>query len=277
MLSIIGLGLEPEDITLKGLKAVQSADKVYLEKYTSIMADETAIEKVIGRSLDSMFREDIEGNEKEEARVIEEAKTKHIALLVVGTPLFATTHTEVIVRAQELGVPVRVVHNASIQSVVGCCGLNSYGFGRTVSIPFFSDVWKPKDFLLNITDNMKSRLHTLCLLDIKINEPTIDTLLGKENKRYTRFMTISEAVSQIEEAAEEFKVDLKAVEFIGIERFGQPTEKFTYGTLEDLRSSAYGAPLHSLIVLAPEGNKMEREYVRRFFKQYLCSSSALKN
>lgn len=40
MLYCIGLGLgSPEDITLRGLKAIQSCSRVYLEAYTSILVD----------------------------------------------------------------------------------------------------------------------------------------------------------------------------------------------------------------------------------------------
>lgn len=40
MLYCIGLGLgSPEDITLRGLKAVQGCTRVYLEAYTSILVD----------------------------------------------------------------------------------------------------------------------------------------------------------------------------------------------------------------------------------------------
>jgi diphthine synthase len=40
MLYCIGLGLgSPEDITLRGLKAIQGCTRVYLEAYTSILVD----------------------------------------------------------------------------------------------------------------------------------------------------------------------------------------------------------------------------------------------
>lgn len=38
MLYVIGLGLsDEEDITVKGLKAVKSCERIYLEAYTSIL------------------------------------------------------------------------------------------------------------------------------------------------------------------------------------------------------------------------------------------------
>ncbi|KAI5189703.1 diphthine methyl ester synthase [Nematocida minor] len=267
MLTLIGLGLEPTDISVKGLKMAKEADSVYLERYTSIVLDETEIESVLERSVKSAFREDIEGSDGGDPLIIKEALSKNVVLLVVGTPLFATTHTELLVRAQELKIKVNVLHNSSIQSAMGCCGFNSYGFGRTVSIPFFADNWRPYDFLKNILSNFDSGLHTLCLLDIKINEPTLDTLMGKEDKRYTRFMTIPEAIAQIEEASEHWGnrqlLDSKAV---GIERLGLQSECFTYGTLAELKSAEHGPPLHSIIIPSAHGNAMEKECVERYFK-----------
>ncbi|KAH9386511.1 diphthine methyl ester synthase [Nematocida major] len=267
MLSLVGLGLEPGDISLKGARLAREADVVYLEKYTSIVLDETEIEAVLGREVKHAYREEIEGAGGSEPFIIEEASSKNVVLLVVGTPLFATTHTELLIRAQELGIPVRVLHNASIQSAFGCCGFNSYGFGRTVSIPFFIENWRPYDFVRKIMENFSSGLHTLCLLDIKINEPTLETLLGKEDRRYTRFMTIPEAVSQIQEAAQHCGVtQLAGAKAVAIERLGLPSEEFTYGTLEDLQKREYGPPLHSIIIPSAHGNEMERECVERFFQ-----------
>lgn len=46
-----------------------------------------------------------------------------MALLVVGDPFSATTHTDLSLRAKEAGIPCQVVHNASIMNAVGCTGL----------------------------------------------------------------------------------------------------------------------------------------------------------
>lgn len=42
----------------------------------------------------------------------------------------ATTHTDLELRARALGIPVRIVHNASIMNAVGVCGLQLYRFGE---------------------------------------------------------------------------------------------------------------------------------------------------
>lgn len=60
--------------------------------------------------------------------MIEEAKEKDIALLVVGDPFGATTHADLVIRAKNAGVKVDVVHNTSILNAVGCCGLQVTNF-----------------------------------------------------------------------------------------------------------------------------------------------------
>lgn len=65
------------------------------------------------------------------------------------------------------GVKGQVVHNASILTAVGCCGLQLYNFGETVSIPFWTETWEPDSFLDKIEANLERGLHTLCLLGRK--------------------------------------------------------------------------------------------------------------
>ena len=61
---------------------------------------------------------------------LDEAKESDVGFLVVGDPFGATTHSDLVLRAKEKGVKVSVVHNASIMSAVGCCGLQLYNFGK---------------------------------------------------------------------------------------------------------------------------------------------------
>ena len=51
----------------------------------------------------------------------------------------ATTHTDLQLRARSLGIEVRVVHNASILTAVGVCGLQLYRYGE-VPVPAFAVV-----------------------------------------------------------------------------------------------------------------------------------------
>lgn len=66
--------------------------------------------------------------------ILEGAKEKDIALLVVGDPFGATTHTDIILRAKEQEIPYKVIHNASIINAVGCCGLQLYSFGKLIML-----------------------------------------------------------------------------------------------------------------------------------------------
>lgn len=96
--------------------------------------------------------------------ILKDSQEIDVALLVVGDPFGATTHTDLILRAQEKNIEYHVVHNASILNAVGCCGLQLYTFGETVSIPYWSDNWKPDSFYNKITENYRRNLHSLCLL-----------------------------------------------------------------------------------------------------------------
>lgn len=59
---------------------------------------------------------------------------------------------------------LQIVHNASIMNAVSCCGLQLYNFGETVSIPYWTEKWKPDSFFEKIVENYNRNLHTLCLL-----------------------------------------------------------------------------------------------------------------
>jgi diphthine synthase len=69
-----------------------------------------------------------------------------------------------------MGIQTKVIHNASIMNAVGCCGLQLYNYGQTVSIVFFTESWRPDSFYDKIKQNRDIGLHTLCLL----GNPSVD-------------------------------------------------------------------------------------------------------
>lgn len=103
--------------------------------------------------------------------IIANADKEDVSFLVVGDPFGATTHTDLALRLKEKEIEFQVVHNASILNAIGCCGLQLYSFGETVSIPLWTETWKPDSFFNKIVTNYKNGLHTLCLLGkyIKFN------------------------------------------------------------------------------------------------------------
>ncbi|KAM0671794.1 diphthamide biosynthesis methyltransferase [Ordospora colligata] len=246
MLYLIGIGLHSyKDISLRGLDAVRNSTHVYLEGYTSILNEPIHdLESMVGKEIKIANRETVEQTDQ----IIMQATQCNVSLLVVGTPLFATTHTDILIRAKEQGVHAEIIHNASIINVMGCCGLYSYSFGRVVTIPYFTDTWKPTSFYTNIVQNIENKLHTLCLLDIKTDEE--------------RFMSVNEAVTHILEAADicRSSVLTRESKIFAICRFGSPTEQITYCTMGDACQKDFGKPLHSLII--PGGlDRIEQEFV----------------
>ncbi len=55
--------------------------------------------------------------------ILSNAREYDVAFLVGGDPLSATTHTDLILRAVQLNIPYKIIHNASIMNAIGSCGL----------------------------------------------------------------------------------------------------------------------------------------------------------
>lgn len=200
VLYMIGLGLgDEEDITVKGLKIIKDvADVVVLEAYTSILGiDKEKLEKLYGKEIIVADRNIVES----EAEDIILHKDKNVAFLVVGDPLCATTHTDLWLRAKEMGIEVEIVHNASIMSAAASSGISLYNFGQTISIPYYEEGWKPTSFIDKMQYNLCGGMHTLCLLDIKVKEPDFDAMMqGKTKYLPPRFMSVNTAAKQLLEA-----------------------------------------------------------------------------
>lgn len=52
-----------------------------------------------------------------------------------------------------------------------------YRYGETVSIVMWTENWQPDSYYDKIQQNLSRGLHTLCLLDIKTKEQTIDNMM----------------------------------------------------------------------------------------------------
>ncbi|KAF7141581.1 hypothetical protein RHSIM_Rhsim06G0022400 [Rhododendron simsii] len=256
MLYIIGLGLGNEkDITLRGLEAVKNCSKVYIESYTSLLSfglssdGLSTLEKLYGKPVTLADRETVE--EKADA-ILEEAQKSDVAFLVVGDPFGATTHTDLVVRAKKLGVDVKVVHNASVMNAVGVCGLQLYRYGETVSIPFFTETWRPSSFYEKIQRNRALGLHTLCLLDIRVKEPTLESLCrGRKKYEPPRYMTIGTAIEQLLEVEQMRGESAYNEETLcaGFARLGSEDQMVVAGSMKQLLTIDFGAPLHCLVIV----------------------------
>ncbi|XP_002187222.3 diphthine methyl ester synthase [Taeniopygia guttata] len=254
MLYLVGLGLgDAEDITVKGLQAVRRCRRVYLEAYTSVLTvGKEALEEFYGKELILADREMVE---QEADSLLKEADVCDVAFLVVGDPFGATTHSDLVLRAVKLGIPYKVIHNASIMNAVGCCGLQLYNFGETVSIVFWTDTWKPESFFDKIEKNRQNGMHTLCLLDIKVKEQSLENLIkGRKIYEPPRYMSVNQAAEQLLAIIQKRRLQGEKPEItenticVGLARVGALDEKIASGTLQQMSTVELGAPLHSLIV-----------------------------
>jgi diphthine synthase len=251
MLFIVGLGLADEkDITIKGLEAIQSSNRIYLEAYTSILlVNKDKLEAFYGKPLIIADREMVEQQSDE---ILKNADSENVSFLVVGDPYGATTHSDLILRAHEKGIKTKSIHNASIMNAIGCCGLSLYNYGQTVSVCFFTDKWRPSSFYDKIKQNSLMGLHTLCLLDIKVKEQSEENMArGKLIFEPPRFMTINQCIRQLLEIEESRndKICTKDTLAVGLARVGSDEQKIVCGTMEELSEIDFGSPLHSLIIV----------------------------
>jgi len=137
-LYLIGVGLQDEkDISVKGLEIVKRCSKVYLENYTSqLQCTVETLETFYGKEVIVADREKSENGVQ---AILEEAKEKDVAFLIIGAPFAATTHVEFLLEAKKQQVKVEVVENASVLTAVGITGLFLYKFGRVTTIPLANE------------------------------------------------------------------------------------------------------------------------------------------
>jgi diphthine synthase len=236
-LHLVGLGLhDAKDITVKGLERVRSADKVYAEFYTAILAGTSAaeLEAFLGRPVVSLDRL---GVEKGGDRLVAEAGDQEVVLLTAGDPMAATTHTDLVLRARKAGVAVSIVHAPSITTAApGLLGLQHYKFGKTTTLVRPEPNWFPTSPFDAVSENHARGLHTLVLLDIKADQ------------RY--FMTANEGLDLLLRLAKERSEDWfgPGTQVGVVARAGAPEPRVATGTVERLRGVAFGPPLHCIVV-----------------------------
>jgi diphthine methyl ester synthase len=259
VLYMIGLGLgDEDDITVKGLKIIQSADYVFLEAYTSILGGglhgnvqvtKERLERVYNITKTKIIIADRSLVENDaESIILEPARLNIVVFLVVGDPVCATTHTDLWIRATKLNIRVQTIHNASIMTAAGSCGLQLYTFGQTISIPFFTEQWKPmKSFYDRIAYNRGGNLHTLCLLDIQVKEPDYTTMIqngiSPENPIYLlpRFMSVAIACQQLIETQQSINgiaYDIETTLCIGLARMGNNTTTSNTSSIQQLTTTS---------------------------------------
>jgi diphthine synthase len=229
--TFIGLGLHDErGLTLEGLEEARRSDTAFAEFYTNIMPslDLQRLESLIGRKIHIVNRIQLEDEGGRD--LLKAAQEGRVAFLVPGDPMIATTHISLKLSLSKIGIKSRIIHAASIMSAIcGATGLQSYKFGKAVTIPFDGPL--PKSVLDAVSDNSVRGLHTLLLLDLK----------ASQNKQ----LTITEALRKMISA----KPDMQSQLAVGAARLGALDEKVVAGRMRTLINEDFGDPPHSIVAV----------------------------
>src|SRR5271155_5851991 len=100
MLLLVGLGLGTKDLSERALEEIKKADELLLETYTAFIPNDYAayLEKQTGKRPVPIQRKDLEDDL---VQTVARAKGKNIAILVLGDPLIATTHSIILNEAHK--------------------------------------------------------------------------------------------------------------------------------------------------------------------------------
>jgi diphthine synthase len=235
-LSFIGLGLyDEQDMSLKALDTIQKADYVYAEFYTSILAGTTRekLEKQCEKEIIILNRD-----ETEKAEILfTKAKNHHVAFLVGGDALTATTHVDLRMRAMQQGINTTVIHGSSVVTAVpGLLGLQHYKFGRITTLVTPEKNYFPLSPYNVIKENKKQGLHTLVLLDIKADK--------------NHFMTADQAIQillKMEQKKQENLFSKQTIVCV-VARAGSKNPLVIADSIHHLEKQKFGPPLHTLVI-----------------------------
>lgn len=234
MLAFVGLGYSTRHLTLEAIEVLKAADVVFIDTYTSLYEDPLVEIEALNPRAKYVYakRQDLEGNSMR--RVVEEAKTKRVVVAVPGDPLIATTHDALLSEAIKQGVEVKVVNGISfITMAYSRLGLQSYRFGKHVTLVYPTS-FKPYSTVEVIYANLQRNLHTIVLLDLRVEE--------------SKLMTIQEAVDILLDLDETGLLGDQLS--LGVARLGWRDEKVCANTLREIKKYAYPPPPHSIVVLA---------------------------
>lgn len=256
MLVIAGLGLYGfRDVSYGLMEWIRKANVVFLEQYTSILPgfDVEEFSKWIGKRVVLTTRKDIEEMNGEE--ILHEAKKGIVVFLTIGNPFYATTHVALVLRAAKMGIDYLIIPSVSVFDGIICSlGLQIYKFGKTATLTFPSEEYGfyPHSTYFTVLDNLRKGLHTLLLLDLKVEENV--------------FMTVDKAVDVmllLERLNNKGVFDEETL-MIGVARATALDEKVYIGKIGDAKDVDLGPPPHS-IVIPGILHDMEIEYLSARF------------
>jgi diphthine synthase len=236
MLYIIGLGLNENGISLEGKEAVKKCNKVYLEAYTADFPyDIENLEKSLEVNMEKLGRDGVESD-----KLVEEAKEKDVALLVYGSPLFATTHETLLLDAKKAKVNIKVIYSAGIFDALGETGLQLYKFGKVTSMPRWQKNFAPTSFMDVVKENQGIKAHSLILTDIGLS--------------------LLDSVNELKTSADEKKIKLNKI--VVCSQLGTENAVIIYDNFEDIKKKKIKHPF--CLVIPSELHFIEKEALEKW-------------
>lgn len=236
MLYIIGLGLNEKGVSKEGLETVRKCSQVYLENYTVEFPYSVGeLRQVVGKRVVELKRDEVESE-----KLVKEAKCNDVALLVYGSPLFATTHISLIDDCKEKRVKFKIIYSAGVFDALGESGLQLYKFGKISSMPRWSKGYEPDSFLEFVEENQKINAHSLILMDIGLG--------------------FCDALCQFVESAGRRSFEFDKI--LICSRLGSDKAKFFYGKVNDLKKKKVYPPF--CFVIPAKMHFLEEDVVKEF-------------
>jgi diphthine methyl ester synthase len=236
MLYLIGLGLNENSISSEALDAIKQSKKLYLESYTVDFPYKLEdLEKTIKKKIIPMNRAQVESDQ-----LIKEAKNQTIALLIYGSPLFATTHISLIDECKENKVKTKIIYNASVFDALAQTGLQLYKFGKISSMPQWQESFKPDSFLDFVKENQGIGAHSLILVDIGL--------------------PFNEALEQLTTASKQKQIKLDKI--LVCTQLGTDKSRIFYGLISKLKKQKIQSPF--CFVIPEKMHFLEEDVVKGF-------------
>jgi len=239
-LNIIGSGLRGiGSLTIMEMDILGRSDHIFIDDYTSIFPESFRedLEKSISKPIILLKREDVES-----FSFIKEGSGT-VSLIVSGDPMTSTTHFSIISYCKINNIKWRIFENASITgAVAGRTGLSSYRTGITVSLPEIYENFIPVSPLQNIVRNLRNRLHTIILIDLK-NGKNLDIV------RVHHIVKV-----MIEKTGYR---ELQSIPVLILQRVGWNDEHIFTSTLDEMGNRKVESPYCLVVPFRPDSNEIE--------------------
>ena len=190
--------------------------------------------KTIIKPVELLSRRDVE--EDAENKILSKARSGKVAFLVAGDPMVATTHVDLRLRAERAGIRTRIIHGASISSAAaGVTGLQSYKFGRTVTVPISPSSELPESVYIGLKVNFEAGLHSLILLEINVDS--------------AQHVTIAHAIEKLLafSARTNDRLITSKTLLVGLARLEAPDMMVRASTAAELMRLDFGRPPYCLV------------------------------